>query len=85
MKISAPVVIVVEIDGTEYRLNRPKLGAVKAFEDELAAATAAGKGSTAVFMAHATRCGLPAEVVDQLESEQLLEVFNALQPAKKNT
>ena len=85
MKINPPVVIVLEIGGVEHRLSRPKLGAVKIFESELAAANAAGSGTTAVFMAHVVRCGLPVEVLDELDSEQLLEIFVALQPAKKNS
>jgi len=85
MKISTPVVIVLEIGGTEYRLSRPKLGAVKVFEAELAAANAAGSGTTAVFMDHVVRCGLPVDVTEELDSDQLLEIFTALQPGKKNT
>jgi hypothetical protein len=85
MKISNPVGVVIEIDGSEYRLNRPKLGAVKMFESEMAAATAAGTGITTVFMDHVVRCGLPIEVVETLDSDQLLEVFQVLQPAKKNS
>jgi hypothetical protein len=75
--------LVIEIDGIEYPVSRPKMGAIRKLEDEIKAASDAGKSVVAVVHSHLVACGLPAEVIDALDADQLDEVSAFLNRPKK--
>jgi hypothetical protein len=75
--------IVIEFEGKEYPCRKPQLGEVEDFEAAMEEAKAKGKGVTAVVTKHIVSCGLPAEVVRKLDTDQLEAVSDILAQAKK--
>ncbi len=84
VKINPAQRIIIEFDGKEYSCRKPQLGAVMDLEASLEAAKAEGKGGTLIVMHHLVSCGLPEDVVRQLDTDQIEAVSAALSPAKKN-
>lgn len=82
--ISPAQKIVIVFEGVEYPCTKPKLGAVMDLEAGLEAAKSEGRGGTQLLMQHLVLCGLPENVVKQLDVDQLEAVAGVLTPAKKN-
>lgn len=77
--------IVIEFDGQEYVCTKPKLGVTLDLEAQLEQAKDSGKGNgTQLIMGHLKGCGLPEEMIRELDADQVQAVMMALQPAKKN-
>lgn len=75
--------LVVEIAGKEYPVTRPKMGAIRVLEERLKAANQANDGVLGIIFDHLVSCGLPAEVVDELDGHQLDALTEFLNRPKK--
>ena len=80
IKKSPPVTLV--IGGLDYPMTRPKMGALMDLDERIDEAKAKGKGSAKVMGEFVVACGLPAEVVRELDTEELEAVILALTPKK---
>ncbi len=76
--------ILITFEGVEYPCTKPKVGAVMDLEAEIAQAKEEGKPVTRLVAKHLVSCGLPEEVVKQLDVDQVSAVSEVLAPAKKN-
>lgn len=83
LEINPPMKIAVVFNGTEYTMHKPKLGKVRDFEDALEAAKKSGGSVNGLVISFVASCGLPAEVIDELDSDQLEQVVGVLSAAKK--
>jgi hypothetical protein len=81
-KAEAPRVIA--IGGVDYPVSKPKLGQVAEMEEKLEAAKDDKKGVVRIMMGFVAQCGLPLEVVKELDGDELAEVIGFLTPSKKN-
>lgn len=77
--------IVIVFDGVEHVCNKPKLGAVLAMESRVDDAKATGKSGTQVMVDFIVSCGLPLEVVLELDDAQTEEVMKIICDSKKNS
>lgn len=75
--------IVIVFEGKEYHCNRPKIGSVIDMEKAVQDASETGQGGTQLILDFIAKCGLPQEVVRELDDEQLEQVMTILTPAKK--
>jgi len=76
--------IVVVFGEVEYTMTKPKLGVALDLEEKLESAKKSGKGATRLVMEYIAKCGLPEDVIKDLDSDQLEAVMGALTPSKKN-
>lgn len=83
LDLSKPKQIKVVYDGQEYMLSKPKLSQALEVEKSIKALEMKGEGSTAAVVKLLSDCGLPEEVVMDLEIEALEQVVTALMPPKK--
>ena len=84
VELKPSVKIVVVFEGKEYPLKRPKMGTALEMEEQVAEARASGKGGTRLIRDMIVKAGMPAEVVDELDGEQIEQIVEALKPQKKN-
>ena len=82
--INPPVRIVIEIEGKEYQCRKPKNSEIVEHEMAMKAAEASNQSQAALLHSFLEKCGLPPEVTKALDSDQTMQVIEALQPAKKN-
>jgi hypothetical protein len=75
--------MVIGIGDKDYPVTKPTLGAVAEQEERLHAAQNEGRGVVKVMMDFVVSCGLPREVVNALDPDELEEVMRFLTPAKK--
>jgi hypothetical protein len=76
--------IVIEFEGKEYPCKKATLGALVELEAAIGQAKANGSSVMLPVIAHLESCGLPKEMLFQLDSDQLEAVTQAVAPAKKN-
>lgn len=76
--------IIVVFGGIEYEMKRPTLGVQMAFEEALEAAQENKRLGAKALFAFLTACGLPEEVVKELETDQITALVAALNEVKKN-
>lgn len=81
IKPSAKIILV--LNGNEYPLTKPKMGMALEFEEKLESAKESGKGSLKIMIEFLTQCGLPKDIVQELDSDELEQVLKALVPTKK--
>lgn len=75
--------IVIELGGVDYPLTRPTMEQIRDFEVKMDGVKKAGTGYSALMCDHVERCGLPKEIVDKLDPEELQQVVEVLTPIKK--
>lgn len=78
--------LVVEIEGKDYQLRRPNLGALIDFEQNLEIARESNKAGKVynVLLDLVVSCGLPKDVALSLEDDQLKDLIDGMNTAKKN-
>lgn len=84
VEIKAAAKILVKFEGKEYSMTKPKMAVALAMEEKIAAAKASGSGGTAIVAAYLVGQGLPKEVLEQLDADQIEQVIQVLTPSKKN-
>lgn len=83
--ITPSVKITIAFEGKEYTCTKPKLGAAIAFEEAVEKARKkGGSGATQLIADHLQSCGLPADVVKELDADQIEQVMAVLQSQKKS-
>lgn len=84
LEVAPSARIVIVFNGAEYPMHKPKLGALRVLEAKIAQAKESGQGAISVIADHLVACGLPAEVVEELDDDQAEAVMKALSASKKN-
>ena len=70
--------------GADYFMTKPKMGAVMVLEENIEKSKADKNGGTKVLVEFLHSCGLPKEVLSELDSEQVGEIVKVLMPEKKS-
>lgn len=77
-----PVTVIQAVfGGKTYDLKKPKIGQVRMFEKAYSEGDSVAK--TDAMLSFISACGLPAEVIDELDVDGLNAVTEALMPKKK--
>lgn len=82
--IKSKTKIILVINDVEYPVARPKLGESRDLENEIRDAQEKAIGGSEVLIKILTRCGLPEDVVQDLDGEEVEAIMEALRPSKKN-
>ena len=83
IEITPKTPLVFVINGTDYPVKRPTLGAALDMEENVAAAKAAGKSGARELVSYLVSCGLPDAVVRALEVDDMELIVGALTGPKK--
>lgn len=83
LKLNPSPIIKIEFEGKEYICTKPKVGAVRAMEAAIEKAKSDGKGGTELMIQHLMSCGLPQEMLEQLDAEQFQAVVELLHSSTK--
>lgn len=84
LNLSASKRIKVIFSGAEYFMTKPKMGSVIVLEENIEKSKSTGSGGTKILVEFLHSCGLPKEVLSELDSEQIGEIVKVLMPEKKS-
>ncbi len=77
--------MILNVGGKDYEMHRPKVKAVMQLEDEMADAKDSGRGSAKVVLNFIVSSGLPIEIANELDHEELSLISEFLVDPKKNS
>jgi hypothetical protein len=83
VELNPTVKVVIVFGGKEYECRKPSLGAARDMEASVAKAKAEGGSGSQLIIDHLARCGLPREVAEELDVDQVEAVMEVLTPKKK--